>query len=290
MKQTRYFLVVLLVLALALTLVGAAAAEEAPTCTPVAAEGSVEGTVIGVDDAAGTVDVLLADGSCVTLTLQVGDYDHPIVALLAAYFGGASLEDYQGALDGLVLGDSTVASLEDQGDGTWLATLADGTTVVITDADQAAAISDALDTLAVNLDITTDDDGNLVVPDVGEQIEAYHDDGYGFGVLVKVYAIAAESAAACEAEAQETADTPEEPCGVSVEELIALLDSGMGMGQLFALYGKPSLLGVGHVRQALNAGVTSGDSGDGSGDNKGICNARSHGGKANANGQDVNCP
>jgi hypothetical protein len=66
------------------------------------------------------------------------------------------------------------------------------------------------------------------------------------------------------------------------------------MGQMFQLYGKPSLLGVGHVRQALRAGdsggtttTATGDSGDGQ---TGICNARGHGGNANANGQDVTCP
>jgi len=62
----------------------------------------------------------------------------------------------------------------------------------------------------------------------------------GYGVLVKLYAMAAESEEAC--------GETEEPCGVSVEELVAAYRSGAGMGELFQEYGRPSVLGVGHMR------------------------------------------
>jgi hypothetical protein len=63
----------------------------------------------------------------------------------------------------------------------------------------------------------------------------------------------------------------------------------MGMGQLFKEYGRPSMLGVGHVRQALNSEAEAGST-DLTGGAEGICNAREHGGQANANGLGkVNC-
>ena len=84
--------------------------------------------------------------------------------------------------------------------------------------------------------------------EVAEEVAAYHDGGgdgeeggVGFGVLVKMYAIAAESQEACA--------SSEEPCTpVTVDELMAAYKSGTGMGQLFKLYGKPAVLGVGHLK------------------------------------------
>ncbi len=126
------------------------------------------------------------------------------------------------------------------------------------------------------------------------EIQNYFEEGLGFGVLVKLYAIADESEQACAAEAEEAGtETPDETCGVTVEELVELFEGGTGMGQIFQIYGRPSMLGVGHVRQVMGTSqdttqATSGEDGGGSGQ-QGICNARSHGGKANANGQNVNC-
>lgn len=84
--------------------------------------------------------------------------------------------------------------------------------------------------------------------EVAEEVAVYHgggedgeEGGVGFGVLVKMYAIASESQEACAAS--------EEPCSaVTVEELMAAYRSGTGMGQLFKLYGKPAVLGVGHLK------------------------------------------
>jgi hypothetical protein len=73
----------------------------------------------------------------------------------------------------------------------------------------------------------------------GEEGEAGGEESVGYGVLVKMYAIAAESQEACEG--------VEGPCGVTVADLMAQYNSGVGMGELYKLYGKPSVLGVGHM-------------------------------------------
>jgi hypothetical protein len=38
---------------------------------------------------------------------------------------------------------------------------------------------------------------------------------------------------------------------VTVDELVTAVKGGTGMGTLFKQYGKPALLGVGHVKKAL---------------------------------------
>jgi hypothetical protein len=94
-----------------------------------------------------------------------------------------------------------------------------------------------------------------VVEGASSKIAELHEDGLGFGVIVKLYAMAAASQADCEAELPDTEDEADddeadddepEACGVSVDELVEEFQDGMGLGQLFKLYGKPSLLGVGH--------------------------------------------
>ncbi len=310
---------------LSLTVVGVAGAQteepttEAPECTLVEEAGAVEGTVIGVDEEENTVDVETEDG-CVTVPLG-GDYDHPIVELLGNYFGGADAGDYADALDALDTEDGVVVSIEaGEEEGAWVVTYDDGTTATIEDEELAAELEDALDLLAdATFEVVEgEEEGEFATEGVGEEIEAYHEDGIGFGVLVKIYAIAEESAAACEApedEGEEGGDASGDgtegegdtegdtegdaegeegdevdDCAVTVEQLIEDFQNGMSIGEMFRLYGKPSLLGVGHVRQALEEGATDegtvGDGGDGA---TGICNARAQGGKANANGQDVTC-
>jgi hypothetical protein len=83
--------------------------------------------------------------------------------------------------------------------------------------------------------------------EVADEVAAYHgggedgeEGGVGFGVLVKLYAIAAESQEVCAATG--------ERCDVTVEKLMQDYQAGMGMGQLFKLYGKPAVLGVGHMK------------------------------------------
>lgn len=296
MKKS-HTLILIMGIILSLGTVGVAfAQEEPPTAEPTIT--SVNGVVVAVDEEAGTVDILQDDGTIVTVAFPEGDYEHPITALLAEYFGGADVEDYAAALDDLEMNGSVVVAVEavtdDAGKTTWEVKLADGSVVSLDDPEAAQALDDALEVTTVDLNVT-DGGGVLTAEDIGEQIEEFRDMGIGYGELVKIYAIAAESQEACEAEAG-TGDTsvadggaavePEEPCGVTVEELAQMLLDGTGMGQIFKLYGKPALLGVGHVRQALNA---EGEAGEGDG-SQGVCNAREHGGKANAKGQDITCP
>jgi hypothetical protein len=86
-----------------------------------------------------------------------------------------------------------------------------------------------------------------------EQIAKYHDEGIGFGVLVKLYEMAEESVKVCaDLQASGEAADPEQPAcePVTVEQLVAEFQSGAGLGQLFKEYGKPALLGVGQVRKS----------------------------------------
>jgi hypothetical protein len=89
------------------------------------------------------------------------------------------------------------------------------------------------------------------VEEVAEQIAAYHEQGVGFGVLVKLYAMAEASAAACAAAPAAENSEPARCTAVTVEELVQAHQSGTGLGELFKTYGKPALLGVGHVLQEL---------------------------------------
>jgi hypothetical protein len=242
--------VVLVLLMLAVAVPVAAQGEEILPC---AGEG-VSGTVVAVDPETGVVTISTAGGLC-TVALN-GEYDHPIVALLGAYFGdisaetlAESLQATQGCatLDELTgeytWGDCTPDSVEvtvigENDDGTFTA-LVDGVevTLLVDDPDVAESLGEALAALLVDWELSPD--GTLVQP--GDQIAAYHDEGIGFGVIVKLYGIAAASQADCP-------DDPAEPCGATVDELLAAFQSGIGMGELFREYGRPATLGVGHVR------------------------------------------
>ena len=261
--HTKAALVITIALALVFVTPVAAQGAEDDTPAPCAGEG-VSGTVVAVDEATGTVTVDTGDGLC-TVLLD-GEYDHPIVTLLGQYFGDVNAEALAAALDttqGCAVQDPrdlswswadcdavgaveiTVTGENDDGTFTFTA-IVDGLeitgTVTVEDSSTAADLSEALEILMVEWNL--DEDGVLI--QVGDQIAAYHEDGMGFGVLVKLYAIAAASQEACA-----DLEDGEEPCGVTVEELVEAFESGMGMGELFAEYGKPALLGVGHVRQAL---------------------------------------
>jgi hypothetical protein len=80
---------------------------------------------------------------------------------------------------------------------------------------------------------------------VGEQIATYHAEGMGFGVLVKLYAMAADAQQACAGDAASTG------CSVNVDSLVTQFQSGTGMGALMKQYGRPSMMGVGQVRKAV---------------------------------------
>lgn len=362
LKHQTFLFRLLLVLALlagtGLSAGGAFAASglaQTTTLAPCAGE-NLSGQVVAVDEATNTVIVQLADGTRCTVTVT-GTYDHPIAALLGMYFGDVSASSFAEALtqtegcahptvnaDGsvtyswagagtCVTGDQSVRVTQvtqvtnPDGTVTYVATAEytapDGTVTVIqvTLGDQATAdaLSGALQDLMVAW--TLDGNGGMVEP-----IEAYHDEGMGFGVLVKLYAIAAESQEGCATISTTQPMTAEDgtplTCGVSVQQLVDEFNSGVGMGQLFKEYGKPGLLGVGHVRKALKnqaSGETSQEEtsptggtslqsptqpGNGNGNayglskdksqksNAGVCKAQSNGkGKGKVkNGGTVSCP
>jgi hypothetical protein len=262
---------------------------------------------VAVDEEAGLITIAPADGVECTVSLN-SDYGHPITTLLGTYFSDVNAEDLTDALDATEVcvvedpddvwtisepaaGDECSGEMvtvtgdnEDDDDGTFSAQPEEGDPITLTVEDEGTAgdLTDALNSLAADWEL---EDGSVV--DVGDAIGDYHDAGYGFGVLVKVYAIIEELEAKC------TVDPPPNPppdpdlCETTVGDLIDLLDGdegegieGMGMGDLFAIYGKPSMTGVGHVRNA---------DGSSGGDGNGVCNARSQGGAANATGQNVDC-
>lgn len=86
-----------------------------------------------------------------------------------------------------------------------------------------------------------------------EQIALYHESGMGFGVLVKLYAMAEASVETCLKQlAAAGSATPETTTceALTVDQLVTEFMSGTGVGQLFKDYGKPALLGVGQVKKA----------------------------------------
>lgn len=263
----------------------AVAAEVAPC------EGTnVSGTIVAIDEnGVITIDTNGAEeGGLCTVTITADEtQDHPIVLLLGEFFGTGDPQasDFTGALtstQGWALYDETTDTWSwvsegtenavavqvlsfDETTGLFTAVYLDETTgeeVTITfaidDASVADPIKGALADLVVNWNI---ENGDVVL--TGEQIAAYHDSGLGFGVLVKLYAMA-------------------QVAGIPVQELVDLFDNGagMGMGELFKLYGKPKLTGVGHVRQELKAGNTATTTTDTSANSQG--NGK---GKGNANGK-----
>jgi len=66
-----------------------------------------------------------------------------------------------------------------------------------------------------------------------QEIDGYHSQGLGYGVLVKLYALSSAS-------------------GTPVSDLVAQFKGGTGMGKLFKTYGgKPATVGVGQVQQKV---------------------------------------
>lgn len=311
MKLRRKFITLLLVLALAVMYAPGALAQDGDPADPILpCEGEgVAGTVIDVDTENGVVTVYTQDGVTCTVTLN-GSYDHPIVTLLGRYFGDISADSFEDALSdtqGCVLQDTedgtwswvdcnTTDSQEariisENEDGTFNVLLPDGTVIILSlEGDLADQVSNALAVLGA--DWILEEGGDL--KQVSDQVAEYHDNGMGFGVLVKLYALAYANS------------------GVTVQELVDDFKSGTGMGQLFKEYGKPDERGVGHLRQkdkdkapdtsledptqdpSTENTQTQGQPADKGKDkstkaNKGVCNARANGGNANAKGKGVTC-
>ncbi len=255
-KLTVFTLILAITLLSIVPALAAAPAQELTTCTPNAETGQVSGTVVAVDAATGTVTVDPGDGVLCTVNIQL-DETHPIVLLLGEYYGDlspATLEDALADVQGCALinedGSYSWAECGTEGavpvrvtgtneNGTFTAVAEDGTPIavlMIDDEAVAGTVQGALETLVVAW--TLEEDGSLL--QVSEQIAAYHEEGMGFGVLVKLYAIAQES--------ETCLLNPE----CTVDSLVELFQTGeVGMGQIFKEYGKPQKLGVGHVRQEL---------------------------------------
>lgn len=308
MKRRIITFLVLIVLILSVSSTASAQEPiEPPTCA---------GTVVSVDEfGLITVDPdPTVDGDECTVTLT-SDYGHPITTLLGSYFSDVNVntEDLVAALDSTEVcvvqvpnsnplqwtieepaedeecsGEEVTVTGENP-DGTFSAQKDDDTLIDLTvDEETAGDLNNALDNLNVDFDLN--DDGSVV--EVGDDIGEYHDLGYGFGVLVKVYSIIEGLEASCGEEELDdlndpplnetaNADDPVDLCETTVADLIARLDGDESMGDLFAIFGKPSMVGVGHVRNA-------GDGSGGDGKN-GVCHARSQGGTASATGQNINC-
>jgi hypothetical protein len=267
---------------------------------------SVSGTVVAVDESTSTVTIELADSTLCTVSLA-GTYNQPIITLLGTHFETLTAQSLSDALNTLqvqvdcsstpcTLVDSggtsaTVVSVTDNGDGTYSVVLAvdDGAggttleTITIDDSSLAGTWMGALNDLTVNWPLKHDDSGGAYYVGVEDEIANLHSDGMGFGVIVKLYALAAEAQQACSSLPEGTTLDPgtPNPCDVTVESLAADFKSGVGMGILFKLYGKPDILGVGHVRNGV---PDHGNSDHGNQGSKGICKAQSHGGQANGHG------
>ncbi|MBE0410673.1 MAG: hypothetical protein IBX69_13165 [Anaerolineales bacterium] len=252
---------IILVAALVLLVFGSVAAQE---LTPVDIEdfeeclnGDITGTVVGIDLVDGSAVVTIynpdnEDDPLCTVTIEEITADHPIVNLLGIYFG-ISVEDLTEALNishvCLVEFEEEwyLVDCDDEFDiEGYVISYEDGTLTVLVDGEALEfelgengvdeELLEALDTLTVDWEL---EDGKLI--QTIEKIAEYHQEGIGFGVLVKLFAIA---------EANDD---------LTVEELIEEFLSGTGIGELFKEYGKPSLLGVGHVRQELKAEESNGD-------------------------------
>jgi hypothetical protein len=158
-------------------------------------------------------------------TEETTTYSHPVVQILAKYFGRE-----------------------------------DGPLTKVVETEETPDPEATADPEATPEPTDEGEDAEEAVP-MDEQIAAYHEEGMGFGVLVKLYAMAEASAQACLDEVEPEAvgatdepgtDAPEDACTpLTVDELVEQFKGGVGMGQLFKEHGKPALLGVGHVKKEL---------------------------------------
>jgi hypothetical protein len=170
-------------------------------------------------------------------------FTHPVVALLGAYFGRESAPKLE--TTATPVATATVTTTPEPGE-----------TVTPTSVGEVGEAETSEEIVDEEIDTY---EGETSKELVGEEIARYHEAGMGFGVLVKIYAMAEASVVACVKAntlatttpvASSTAIVPAD-CPSTVIVLVNAFKSGTGMGQLFKLYGKPALLGVGHVRKEL---------------------------------------
>jgi hypothetical protein len=269
----------LLVLLLSLGVASAASAEEGDP-VELCAGTDVSGTVVAVDEALNQATIDQGEGNLCYVQLD-GEWDHPITALLGSYFDDADAATLSAALETLSIQIScetpeegeevcdltddpesmevTVLSVTEDEYGNYIVEVLVKTeegeetkTFLYSDNEEIAqGWIDALAALDVSWTLGTDEEGNPIVVEAGDEIAAYHEDGWGFGQLVKAYAIAGEAETACAGGGSEAAgEDSVDFCSVTVAGLLEEFESGGGWGALFKAYGKPSLLGVGHIRNA----------------------------------------
>jgi hypothetical protein len=219
----------------------------------------IVGSIMSVDEETGQVIIKTETGECYVNLDQ--DYDQPIVELFDDYFGNSDsteLEEAAANLDGWATYDETtllwtwsseetegataakLLSLTDNLDGTYtLEYSVEGEAlpvyVILTDPVEIAYYMSLIDAATVELSITQDEEGNSFISDVGDEVMAYHEDGMGFGVLIKFYSLAAET-------------------DLTVEELVTMFkDEKTGLGLIFRDYGTPGMMGIGHLKQEIKA-------------------------------------
>jgi len=251
----KKFIALILALIMALPTFGLAAAQgEIAAC-----EGDeIVGSIISVDEETGQFVVQTETGQCYLSMDQL--FDHPIVALFDDYFGADNATGFEEALAGL-----QGWALDDEETDTWLwvdegtegalpATISafyvneDGTTytveftlegmedpalLTLTDEEEIAHFMALYEATHVELSLVQDEEGNSFISSVGDDVTAYHEDGMGFGVLVKFYSLASEY-------------------DVSMAEMVYLFkEEKTGLGLLFSEYGSPDMMGVGHIKQTM---------------------------------------
>ena len=238
------------VLLLVLSFPGIAAAK--PTSVEACTDDTVSGIVVSVNGTTGEMTVLKEDGTLCSVVKNTAAYNHPVINILGEYFEKVSLEDFESLKTWVVLDvdeyifaietdpgavEATVIGVTENSGGTYDITLfvKDETEPKTITTDDPLLYEPYLASLEANsttFNLIIDEFGNAFVSDGADEIGAYHDDGMGLGVLVKLYAMA------------DIYDVP-------VDDLVTRFKNGEGIGQLFKDFGKPDLLGVGHVYKEL---------------------------------------
>lgn len=257
----------------------AASAEEGddiPECTG----DSVSGALIALDANTGDAVIEQEDGSLCSVTLNSdgASYDHPVLALMTSYFetslDSVGLDILEDAVEDLTVyvecDDSgscildedeeaplgRVLSVEDDGSGGYVITvLMNGEILTLSVEDDYLADLWLESLEMVNVEWELNGSGGLA-GDTGNVIESLHEDGMGFGVIVKLIGLSQMATEACSDGL--TAEDGTDLCSINLDSLVASFESGTGLGQLFKLVGKPSAMGIGQLRNGENGGPPDG--------------------------------
>jgi len=202
---------------------------------PCEGEGVFKANLLGSNDD-GSFTLLFGDGTTGMLVIvEVPEVAETVCVVEDDNPNTTEVEYVLAEYDDTTCLGTEVEVTTDNGDGTYLITFDDDSTgtLVLPEYDTLAGLEEAAAGL-VGFSSKLSADG--VAWAVGDDIAQKHDEGFGFGVIVKLYALANSD--------------PD-----LLQELFVKFDSGTGMGKLFKDYGgKPGLLGVGHVRQDNGGG------------------------------------